>query len=254
MNYHLNIGRFNNYIMSKFVPSRKASEILGIHPNTLRKLADANKIEFIWTPGGQRVYNTQKFIEKRVNIEEDERFNIIYCRVSSNKQKEDLQRQIKYVQDKYPDYEVISDVGSSLNYKRKGLCSLLERINKGEIGEVVVAHKDRLGRFGYEIIEKFIELNGGKLVVLNNREVSKEEEFSQDLIRIITFYTARYYGRRKYTSGYDGVDSSTSDGVGGKSETEEAIEELVRCLKICVQQDDSPNTEESKSEDPDDET
>lgn len=229
--------------MSKFVPSRKAAETLGLHPNTLRRLADSGKIEFIKTPSGQRHYNTGSFIGNRISLDEFNKHNICYCRVSSQKQSNDLERQIEFMRAKYPTYEHISDIGSSLNYNRKGLSKILELASSGQIKEVVVAHKDRLGRFGVELIQRFIELNGGKLVVLNNREISKERELSEDLIRIITFYSARYHGSRRYSKtkaqqegGEPGnTDENSSGEIDLNQRTTKAFEELVWCLKAYVQ-------------------
>ncbi len=246
--------------MSKFVPSRKAADTLGLHPNTLRRLADSGKIEFIKTPSGQRHYNTNSFIGNRISLDEFNKRSICYCRVSSQKQSEDLKRQIEYMRSKYPNHENISDIGSSLNYNRKGLSKILELASGGQIKEVVVAHKDRLGRFGVELIQRFIELNGGKLVVLNNREVSKERELSEDLIRIITFYSARYHGSRRYSKkagdeaekiqeatakNEQEADKSEHSDTNKEGEieiverTRKAFEELVRCLKANVQSNHS---------------
>ena len=145
-----------------FVRTRKAIENLGVHPNTLRAWADSGKIQTIRTVGGHRLYDIESFIRKQ-----DNKRRICYCRVSSRKQKDDLERQVKFMRTRYPEYEIIEDIGSGINYKRKGLISLLESANSGDVGEVVVAHKDRLSRFGFELIRWIIEKHGGKLVVLN---------------------------------------------------------------------------------------
>lgn len=250
--------------MPNFVASRKVCKTLGIHPNTLRRFANSGKIEYIRTPAGQRIYNLEKFVNSHISLEVTSKINICYCRVSTLKQRNDLERQIEYMRAKYPNYEIVSDIGSSLSYKRTGLLSILERVCEGQIGEVVVAYKDRIGRFGYELIEKFIVLNGGKLVVLDNRAVSKDSELANDLIRIITFYTARYYGSRKYKiqatteekikestnkEGCDGIKKEESaDNKHDKNqenllklglETESVVENLVRCFTAHIQHYDS---------------
>ena len=241
----------------EFVSSRVAAKTLNIHPNTLRKLADTGKIEHIVTPYGQRRYNVDSFISKRLRIEIEDRKKICYCRVSSSKQKPDLKRQILELKEKYPEYEVISDVGSSLNYKRPGFNSLLEQVHSNKVSEVVVAYKDRLARFGFDFISRVFELHQTKIVVLNKREVSQEQELTEDLIGIITIYTARYYGRRKYKSkasknetGEDseGAEIKSTIGSGSKSTDsnsessnisdsgpEEDFKEVVRRLKIHLQ-------------------
>jgi len=146
-----------------FLPSRRAAKELGVTANTLRKWANEEKIKHIKTPTGQRLYDIGSFTKK-------ERAKICYCRVSSSKQRDDLERQVEYMRQRFPDYEIVEDVGSGLNYKRKGFITLLERICNGDVEEVVVAHRDRLCRFGFELIKWLIEQNSGKLMVLNKTE------------------------------------------------------------------------------------
>jgi putative resolvase len=200
-----------------YVASRIAIKRLGFHPNTLRKLADEGKIDHIKI-SGQRRYNVEKYIQENgildESSEEDELDNkpqkICYCRVSSKKQAADLSRQIKFIQSKYKKHRVISDVGSSLNFKRPGLQEILDLAMQKNLKEVVVAYKDRLARIGFDLIQQIIEKNGGRLVVLNKNDVSKETELAEDIISIITVYSARYYGSRKYKNTVD-KDKSESD-------------------------------------------
>jgi len=256
----------------EFVASRVAAKKLDIHPNSLRKLANTGRIEHIVTPSGQRRYNIDSFISKRLQTEVDDRKKICYCRVSSSKQKPDLKRQIQYLSKKFPDHEIISDVGSSLNYKRPGFNSLLEQVHKNKISEVVVAYKDRLARFGFDFISRVFELHKTKIVVLNKREVSQEQELTEDLIRIITIYTARYYGRRKYKSkasqnqeenfkeakikeetvksesegGSESTNQNSKSSNLPKSRPEEDFKEMVRRLKIHLQSNSTQNQTNGK--------
>ena len=94
--------------------------------------------------------------------------------------------------------EVITDVASGLNYRRKGLATILERLHSGDKLTLVVAYRDRLARFGTELIEQMLEQNGGQLVVLNQRDLSPPEELTQDLLAILTVFSARANGLRKY--------------------------------------------------------
>lgn len=208
-----------------YVASRIAIKRLGFHPNTLRKLADEGKIDHIKI-SGQRRYNVEKYIQENGILDEsseEELDNkpqkICYCRVSSKKQAGDLSRQIKFIQSKYKKHRVISDVGSSLNFKRPGLQEILELAMQKNLKEVVVAYKDRLARIGFDLIQQIIEKNGGRLVVLNKNDVSKETELAEDIISIITVYSARYYGSRKYKNKVD-KDKSENDND-EKSETSE---------------------------------
>jgi predicted site-specific integrase-resolvase len=170
-----------------------ASKILGLHPNTLRKYADEEKIQYIKNPAGQRLYDVGSFIGSKTPIK-----TVCYCRVSSTKQKDDLQRQIKYLKEHYQDCEIITDIGSGINYKRKGLQTILGRIMQGERLKIVVAYRDRLVRFGFEIIEFLVKQNGGEILVLNQINLSPTEELSTDLLSIITVFSCRINGLRKY--------------------------------------------------------
>ena len=102
---------------------------------------------------------------------------ICYCRVSSRKQIEDLNRQIELMKITYPTYEIIKDIGSGLNYNRPGLLKIINYAMEGEIEEVIVAYKDRLTRFGYELIEYIIkEKSGGKITIINNIEEKHQQK------------------------------------------------------------------------------
>lgn len=134
------------------------------------------------------------------NVLHKERIKICYCRVSSNKQKEDLERQIKFMKEKFPTHTIIQDIGSGLNYKRKGLQELMEKAINGEIEELVIAYKDRLTRFGYEMIEWLIsKYSNGKITVINkNEEETPVEELTKDIVSIMNVYVAKVNGLRKY--------------------------------------------------------
>jgi predicted site-specific integrase-resolvase len=130
--------------------------------------------------------------------QQQEKTKIIYARVSSNHQKEDLQRQIHDLQAAYPDHELISDIGSGLNYHRKGFQRLLERVHEGAVDEVVVTHKDRLCRYGIELLEWLFTKTGTKLVVhcQDYQESDPSRELADDLLSVCNFFVARNNGRR----------------------------------------------------------
>lgn len=187
------------------LPSRKAAIKLGIHPNTLRSWEASGKIKAIRTASNQRLYDISSVLGEENSIKK----RICYCRVSSYKQKDDLQRQVDYLTNKYPNHEVITDIGSGLNFKRKGLQTILECAMRGTIEEVVVAYRDRLCRFGFELVQWIIEKNKGKLVVLDEVQMSKEEEFAEDILSIIHVFSCRINGQRKYkTKGKGSPDIS----------------------------------------------
>ena len=142
---------------------------MGLHPHTLRRYADTGIIPSIKTQSGQRRYDVQTYLGNSKPSS-----TVCYCRVSSHKQTGDLQRQVAFMQQHYPDAEVITDVASGLNYRRKGLATILERLHQGDKLTVVVAYRDRLARFGTELIEQILQQNGGELLVLNQRDLSPQ--------------------------------------------------------------------------------
>lgn len=207
-----------------YVTSREAALRLGLHPNTLRKYANDGRIKYIRTASGQRRYNVDAFLGCAVD-----RTTVAYCRVSSHSQKDDLASQVKFMQSRYPHAEIIQDVGSGLNYKRKGLKSLLGRCLRGEKLSIVVAHKDRLVRFGFELIEWLVNELGSELVVLSDDKGEPEQELTKDLLTIIHVFSCRLYGLRNYK---------------GKKNTNAANQtarKIVGCvdehLQVCVQRD-----------------
>jgi predicted site-specific integrase-resolvase len=166
----------------KFVPLRKAVEYYGYCADTLRKYAEQGDIKAKRLPSGHWMFDIDS-MEKPIKSA-----TICYCRVSSSKQKDDLVRQIVFMREQFPNAEIVQDVGSGLNYKRKGLNSILERLLQGEKLTVVVAYKDRLARFGTELIEFLIDKNGGEFLVLNQPVYSPERELTEDLLAILTVF------------------------------------------------------------------
>ena len=177
-----------------YVPLRKAVKKLGLHPNTLRRYADQGKIQFIKNEAGQRLYDVEAYIRGAANSS-----LICYCRVSSSKQKDDLQRQIAYMQSLYPSAQIIKDIGSGLNFKRKGLRSILDRLLCGDKLKVIVACRDRLCRFGFELIQYMVEQNGGEILVLDQTVHCPQTEITTDLLSIIHVFSCRMHGLRKYS-------------------------------------------------------
>lgn len=173
---------------------RDAVRLTGLHPNTLRKYADQGVIPSIRTPSGQRLFDIEAFVGQRQSAQV-----VVYARVSSRKQQDDLERQVAYLKGKEPHAEVVTDIASGLNFKRKGLLSLLERCLRGDKLTVVVAHRDRLARFGFELIEWLIQQNGGQVVVLSkSHHASPSDELFEDLLAVLSVFAARMHGLRKY--------------------------------------------------------
>lgn len=184
--------------MVEFMSRKEASTTLGIHYHTLYALAKRKEIETIKI-GKQQMYNVAKYLKQKGVIKKNIRRKICYCRVSSSKQKEDLKRQIKLMKDKYPNYEIIKDIGSGLNFKRSGFKKIINYAINGEVELLVITYKDRLVRFGYEMIEDIIkEHSDGEILVLNKKnEETPQEEITKDLISIMNVYVAKINGLRK---------------------------------------------------------
>lgn len=188
----------------QFVPSRVAQEKLRVHAATLRVWDAKGYINTVVTPGGHRLYDISSFVNNRVKEkdpcpDQETRQRICYCRVSSAGQRDDLQRQVAYMQSQYPTHRVVTDIGSGINFNRRGLKAILELSSKGLVEEVVVAYRDRLCRFAFELINWMFHIHGTKLVVLNETmESSESSELATDLLAIVNVFNCRINGRRKY--------------------------------------------------------
>ena len=144
--------------------------------------------------------------------------------MSSRVQKSDLQNQIGLLKTKYPETEVISDFGSGLNFHRKGLEKIMDLAYKGELKEIVVTYKDRLCRFGFELIEYILKTqSNAKIVVLCQNSTSKESELATDLLSIITVFSARMHGLRKYKKQIKEDKSIFQEGIQTKIKTDDRI-------------------------------
>jgi excisionase family DNA binding protein len=184
--------------MNNYKTRSETCEILGIHYKTLYKLAESKEIESVKI-GQRQLYNVNKYLSK-IKIEKENKKYICYCRVSSSKQKEDLERQVKFMVDKYPSYEIIKDIGSGINLNREGLKKIIDLAINGEISELVIAYKDRLARFGYDMIERLIkDYSNGKIIIVNkDEEETPTEELTKDIVSIMNVYVAKINGLRKY--------------------------------------------------------
>lgn len=186
----------------EFVTASEVNKEYSISASTLRNWAEKGYIRFIrLSEKGKRLYSRVDIINKLglVDKQTEDKLNIIYARVSSLKQSEDLERQIEYLKSLYPSYTVIKDVASGVNWKRPGLCKLLEYAFAGKVGEVVISYKDRLCRFGFELFQDWIfAKNHIKLVVCNKDEAkcNEEQELAEDLLSIVNVFVAKNNGRK----------------------------------------------------------
>lgn len=204
---------------TKYIGGKETCKILGVHRNTLYLWEEKGLIETIRsTAKGKRYYNVEKYLKEQgqeCKISNDkkeikcskiedlikkERIKICYARVSSIGQKDDLERQKEELKKNYPSYELIEDIGSGINLTKKGLLKIIELGIKGKIEDLVVVHKDRLARFGYDLIEYIIKTySNGKITIINEKkEIEPEEEMVKDVLQIMNVFVAKMNGRRKY--------------------------------------------------------
>jgi len=195
-----------NVKQKTFISVGEAARLAGLDPQTIRKMADNSSIVCYRTPTGQRKINIHSIqalcsnslpFEKKSAIQKQ---NFIYARVSTKKQMDDLSRQLEYLKrPEYFAYTVIADISSGINFKRKGLSTILDSCLQGTIGEVVIAHRDRLCRFGFELIEQLVSKAGGQITVLDSSDnKTSEQELAEDLLSIIHVFSCRQMEKRSY--------------------------------------------------------
>ena len=184
----------------KFVTGTKASKITGLHINTLRRHGDSVTIEMIKSPGGVRRYNVSQYVKDNINKDEqDVKIKVCYCRVSTSHQVDDLDRQVEYMKEKYPDFELITDEGSGINFERKGLQKIIDYAISGVLDTLAVSYKDRLCRIGYSLIEYILtKYSNTKIIIEAEKPETVNKEIANDLMQIITVYTAKMNGMISY--------------------------------------------------------
>ena len=148
---------------------------------------------------GYRYYSEEQ-LKQVLGVEETPKVTIGYCRVSSKKQEDDLNRQVENIQSylckQGKPFEIITDIGSGINYKKQGLNQLIDKVTSGSVDKVVVLYKDRLVRFGFELIESICRRYGATIEVIDNTPKTEEQELVEDLIQIITVFSCRLQGKR----------------------------------------------------------
>ena len=191
--------------MSKYYSINEFSKILGVSAQTLRNWDKNGKLHPHHTSSNGYRYYSHEQLNQVMNIKPIlDRITIGYCRVSSNKQKDDLERQIEnmklYLTAQGKPFEIISDIGSGINYKKKGLKELIKRISQNKVEKVVVLYKDRLLRFGFELVEYIASFYNCDIEIIDNTEKSEQQEEQQelveDLVQIITVFSCKLQGKR----------------------------------------------------------
>ena len=188
--------------MERLATIGEASKVLGVSITTLRRWEKEGRLQpDEITQGGHRRYDLVKLRPELFRLQRSDRKTVAYARVSSHDQKEDLERQ-KQVLEMFCvsqgwTFEVVADLGSGMNYHKKGLKRLLNAILQDEVGRLVITHKDRLLRFGAELVFAICEAKEMEVVILNQGEdTTFEEDLAKDVLEIITVFSARLYGSR----------------------------------------------------------
>jgi putative resolvase len=181
--------------MDRLISIGELAELKAVSVDTIRRWEREGKIKSVRTEGGHRRYELTDFVEQKPGK------TIAYARVSSHDQKSDLDRQDAVLSgfciSNGWDFEVIRDLGSGMNYRKKGLQKLIATLLDGDAARLVVTHKDRLLRFGSELIFSVCEHHGVEVIILNKKEdATFEEDLASDVLEIITVFSARLYGSR----------------------------------------------------------
>jgi len=178
----------------------KFSKIIGVSAQTLRNWDRNNKLKPHHVSSNGYRYYSQEQLNQVLHKPNINRKIIGYCRVSSSKQKDDLQRQTQnmetYLIAQGKPFEIISDIGSGINYNKKGLLQLIKLITQGEVEKVVILYKDRLVRFGFELIQYVAELYHCNIEIIDNTEKFEQQELVEDLVQIITVFSCKLQGKR----------------------------------------------------------
>lgn len=185
----------------KLLRMNEVSEITGLAQSTLRLMHRKGElVPAKVSPGGTRYYSDEQIKEYMGVKTVSKRIVIGYARVSSRKQEDDLDRQIEnlktYMYAKGYSFEMITDIGSGINYSKKGLIKLLERIHNGEVSKVVVLYKDRLVRFGFELLETVCKLNDCEIEIVDNTPKTNEEELVNDLVKVVNVFGSELKGEQ----------------------------------------------------------
>ena len=194
----MNTSNITNYKPKDF------AELLGVSVKTLQRWDRDGILKANRTPTDRRYYTYDQYLQfKGIQTENDIRDTVIYARVSTRNQKDDLQNQVEFLKQFCNAKGIIvnqcvEDFGSGLNYNRKKWNKLLDEVIENKIKTIVISNKDRFIRFGYDWFEKFCEKFNTKIIIVNNETLSPNEELVQDIISILHVFSCRLYGLRKY--------------------------------------------------------
>ena len=187
----------------KYYSIGQFAKAIGKTTKTLRNWDKNGKLKPVRVEDTGYRYYSQEQLNHFLGLKLEKQINkkiIGYCRVSSHKQKDDLERQIEnvktYMYAKGYQFEIITDIGSGINYNKKGLNQLIDMVTNSEVEKIVVLYKDRLIRFGYELIENLCNKFGTTIEIIDNTEKTEQQELVEDLVQIVTVFSCRLQGKR----------------------------------------------------------
>jgi putative resolvase len=189
--------------MNNTYSPQEFGKLIGRTTNTLQKWDRKGILKAHRSPTNRRYYTHDQYLQYRGLVAQEQGLTIVYARVSGVTQKLDLANQINALEAYCKQHSIkvdewMSDIGSGLNYKRKRFNRLMEMIELGQVRHLIIAHRDRLVRFGYEYFEAFCERHHTQIVVINGENLSPEQELIRDLLTIVTVFSARLHGLRSY--------------------------------------------------------
>lgn len=190
---------------------------VGRTTTTIRRWDESGVLPAKRTAGGQRYYDESDLRKAlRIELPEVEKKTIVYCRVSSKGQFDDLKSQVKAMQvfclgGGVAVDEWIEETGGGMNFKRKKFLEIMQRIERGEVKKLVIAHKDRLVRFGFDYFDTFAQQHGCEVVVANQEQLSPQQEMVEDLMAIVHTFSCRLYGLRNYKKQIEKAATSESN-------------------------------------------
>ena len=187
----------------KYYSIGQFAKAIGKTTKTLRNWDKNGKLKPVRVEDTGYRYYSQEQLNHFLGLKLEKQINkkiIGYCRVSSHKQKDDLERQIEnvktYMYAKGYQFEIITDIGSGINYNKKGLTQIIDMVTNSEVEKIVVLYKDRLIRFGYELIENLCNKFGTIIEIIDNTEKTEQQELVEDLVQIVTVFSCRLQGKR----------------------------------------------------------
>src|SRR6266700_1434900 len=182
---------------------RHFSKLVGVSVYTLQRWDRNGTLTAHRTPTNRRYYTHDQYLTYRGLVASERGKTIVYARVSSPAQKKDLLYQKEALQAYTLEQQItvdqwVEDIGSALNYKRKGFNQVIEQIELGQVKRLIIGYPDRFVRFGYDWFESFCERHGTTITVINGESLSPEQELVRDMIAITTVFSARLHGLRSH--------------------------------------------------------